>query len=100
MPMSTMQSETGQRRKPTNHTANTVALKPWYVAKYAGPFRALSMIGIVLDFLGFRPSRSPQADVGYLDQLPLFGCRDDREGKVTFERHDSMGKPPHFLQLP
>ena len=47
MPMSTMQLETGQRRKPTNRTTNTVALKPWYVAKYADPFRALLRVDIV-----------------------------------------------------
>ena len=58
------------------------------------------VFSIALDFLEFSPSRSLQADVGYLDQLPLLGCRDDREGKATFERHDSMGKSPHFLQLP
>lgn len=99
MPMSTMQSETSQRRKPTNRTTNTLALKPWYVTKYTDPFRVLPRVGLVLDFLGFSPSRIARADVGQLDQLPLSGYRDDREGEVTFGRYDSMGKFPHFLQL-
>ena len=62
MPMLTMQSETGQRRKSTNRTTNTITFKPWYVAKYVDPFRALPMVGIVLEFLGFSPSRIAQAE--------------------------------------